>query len=807
MPANTGYTFNITNSDGTSSSTRVDFGDMFVSKDNWYNAGLWSCGYNKNGQLGNGTTTNYSSPIQVGSLTNWKQVSCGYYNLAAIKTDGTLWTCGYNQSGQLGNGTVNVYYSSPIQVGSLTNWKQVECGQRHMAGIATNYALWTWGYNDFGQLGNGTTIRYSSPIQVGSLTDWKQVDCGKSHTVSIKDNGTLWSCGYNLYGQLGYEIPVFGTTNVSSPVQVAGGATWSTVDPTTYLLNPSGNRGSDNASYFVTSNNTLWVCGQNQYGQLGTGNRTYFSSPVQVGSLTNWKQIGSGVRHAIGLKTDGTIWSWGYNAQGQLGRGNTVDYSSPIQIGSLTNWSQISSGVYFSAAVKTDGTLWVWGDNGNGQLGNSTVTSYSSPIQVGALTNWNKISGGGDFWTSIKTDGTLWACGFNSFGELGRGSNNNKYSSPIQIGSLTDWTYISSGANHTLALRNNGTLWTWGYNGYGQLGNGTTNHYSSPIQVGSLTSWKHICSGKYYSAAVKTDGTLWTWGYNNGNLGNNNVSMHYSSPVQVGALTNWSQVVCGYDTTYAYNTNGIVYSWGRNNFGQLGAPSTLLGNSSSPIQVGSLTNWKQVSAGTYHTAAIKKDGTLWAWGSNSNGGLGNGTRINYSSPIQVGSLTNWKQVSINSDTGQSAAIKTDGTLWAWGSNSNGGLGNGTRINYSSPIQVGSLTNWKQVSCGDGGQISAVKTDGTLWSCGYNKNGGLGNGNTISYSSPIQIGSLTIWKQVSIGYNSLLAIQAPDYQLAQYVPGPPTGVSVEVINSTAVSVSFTAPTYNGNDPILSYEVSY
>ena len=322
----------------------IDLDDEYITDawlvDQFVGNSLFGWGYNNFGQLGNGTKTNYSSPIQIGTLTNWKQVACGYLYTVAIKTDGTLWTWGYNRYGQLGNGT-GVYYSSPIQVGSLTNWKQVAGGNSHTAAIKTDGTLWTCGYNQYGQLGNGTNTNYSSPIQVGALTNWKQVAGGDSHTAAIKTDGTLWAWGYN------------------------------------------------------------------NYGQLGNGTTIYYSSPIQVGSLTNWKQVACGSYHTAAIKTDGTLWTCGYNIDdgygngGQLGNGTNTNYSSPIQIGALTNWKQVVGGYRHTAAIKTDGTLWTWGSNlyfyyglGAGQLGNGTTTSYSSPIQVGTLTNWKQVAGG-----------------------------------------------------------------------------------------------------------------------------------------------------------------------------------------------------------------------------------------------------------------------------------------------------------------------------------------------------------------------------------------------------------------------------
>ena len=357
----------------------------------YYN--LYGWGFNNYGQLGTGNTTNYSSPVVVGSLTNWLTVSTSYGTSASVKTDGTLWTWGYNVYGQLGLGN-QTYYSSPKQVGSLTNWKQVSTSnygqtQPMTAAVKTDGTLWTWGRNYFGGLGLGNTTSYSSPKQVGALTNWLNVQTGGNWALAIKTNGTLWG----------------------------------------------------------------W--GGNGFGQLGIGNQTNYSSPKQVGALTNWATIAIPTTNPIfvlAVKTDGTLWSWGGNPQGQLGLNNTTYYSSPVQVGALSNWSKIAnSGSYYSMAIKTDGTLWGWGLNTSGRLGLGNITTYSSPKQVGALTNWSLIATGRNNSMSIKTDGTLWAWGGNSSGELGLGNTTN-YSSPKQVGALNQWLTVSAGNYATLAL-------------------------------------------------------------------------------------------------------------------------------------------------------------------------------------------------------------------------------------------------------------------------------------------------------------------------------------------------------------------
>ena len=342
------------------------------------------------------------------------------------------------------------------------------------------------------------------------------------------------------------------------------------------------------------------------------------------------------------------LYSWGDNVVGQLGLGDITSRSSPVQVGALINWYQVSGGTNYSLAIKSDGTMWAWGRSIDGQLGLGDITHRSSPVQIGALTNWAQVSAGlGDHSLAIKTDGTLWAWGRNTFGQLGLGDITSR-SSPVQVGALTNWYQVSSGAAYSLAVKTDGTLWGWGYNFSGEIGDGTTTARSSPVQVGSLTNWSQVTSGgsaddNTYSLAVKTDGTLWAWGINTS--------------------------------------------------GQLGLGDRT--HRSSPVQVGTLTNWYQVSSGTAHSLAVKTDGTLWAWGINTNGRLGLGDITSRSSPVQVGALTNWKQVS--NGLSQVLAVKTDGTLWAWGFNGSGRLGLGDTTARSSPVQVGVLTNWYQVS--------------------------------------------------------------------------------------------------------------
>ena len=299
------------------------------------------------------------------------------------------------------------------------------------------------------------------------------------------------------------------------------------------------------------------------------------------------------------------LWGWGYNAHRQLGLGNTIDYSSPVQIGALTTWSKIDLMSFSSIAVKTDGTLWTWGNNGYGRLGLGNTTGYSSPKQVGALTTWSTISGGGfGHVMVIKTNGTLWSWGYNAQGQLGLGNTTN-YSSPKQVGALTTWSIIAGGREHFVAIKTDGTMWSWGgaYENQGQLGLGNTTSVSNPTQIGALTTWSKVfASQDKYCLAIKTDGTLWAWGRNlNGQLGQGTTTDR-SSPVQVGALTTWLNIAAGRYHSTAIKTDGTLWTWGRNTYGALGLGDTT--DRSSPVQIGALTSWTKIEAAGLSSLAI-----------------------------------------------------------------------------------------------------------------------------------------------------------------------------------------------------------
>jgi alpha-tubulin suppressor-like RCC1 family protein len=381
----------------------------------------------------------------------------------------------------------------------------------------------------------------------------------------------------------------------------------------------------------------------------------------------------------------------------------------------------------FAESPSATSTLWASGYNYWGQLGDGANVDKHRPTQESTgETNWSAITAGWFHTVALKSDGTLWAWGNNEFGQLGDGTTAAarllgleplKRTIPVQESTgATDWSAIASGgfqtgdeAYHTVALKSDGTLWGWGYNGNGQLGDGTTWNKDIPTQESTeATSWSAIAAGGWHTVALRSDGTLWAWGKNNyGQLGDGTVAEKHTPTQESTGATNWSAISAGFGRTVALKSDGTLWAWGKNDFGQLGDGTVAEKHTPTQESTGA-TNWSAISAGLSYTVALKSDGTLWAWGNGGNGQHGDGTTANKNSPTKIGATTNWSAIAAGG--WHTVALRSDGTLWGSGSNYHGQFGDGTTAEkYIFVQETTAATNWSAISAG-GYHTVAIKSE-------------------------------------------------------------------------------------------------
>ena len=383
-------------------------------------------------------------------------------------------------------------------------------------------------------------------------------------------------------------------------------------------------------------------------------------------------------------------------------------------------------------------------------------------VAVGDVASMNGSDAGdcasvnGQVWPNLA--GKLYSWGQNNFGGLGQGHEINT-SSPAQIGSASNWVSVAS-HYATLAINDSGELYVWGKNNRGQLGLGHVNGVSAPVQIDNGTTWSKVSTGNNHCFALKTDGTMWSWGQgtDDGVLGIPN-AINRSSPVQIGDLTTWADVQAGSGMGFAIKTDGTMWSWGKDYRGSLGTDEDHQHKRSSPVQIGSLTNWAKLARSESGVMfAINTSGELYGWGWNAIGIIGLGHKELVTEPAKVGAETNWEDATVG---GQQAIFKkTNGTIWATGIYF--ALGLEDSINRSSPTQIGGLTTWKSIAVSGPYTGSAINNAGQFWVWGDGRNGQFGNktllhnGGGIA-SSPIQVGTETDWKSSFGGSRAVFGI--------------------------------------------------
>lgn len=644
----------------------------------------------------------------------------------------------------------------PLALNAAT--PQVEGGSDFSLFLAQDGSVLAVGSDASGQLGQGRPLSTETPV-ASKVVAIQRIAAGAAHNLALKNDGTVWSWGNNIEGQLGDNT----TTSRSLPQQVAT------------LSGVSNVSAGEYHSVAALQDGSVRTWGSNRYGQLGDGSLSSHLTPTAVTGIAGVTAVAAGYNHTLALKSDGSVWAWGGNYWGQLGNATDVDTKTPVQVllddgTPLRNITAIAAGHSFSVAVDSAGNVFIWGylyyDTDTGETQWTSKAWYKTDVPPAKA-----IAAGQDHVLVLDRDNFLWAWGGNYYGQIGNGTDSIDTTvsslAAFQVLDLADVQAMAAGQNHSLAVKNDGTVWRWGFTRYAPDEDPESPYFfhSLPHQV-STSGGSLVAAGGTHSLALLTGGQIVAWGDNaDGQLGDGTLMVR-SVAATVGSLSGITQISAGNSHSLALKSNGNVWAWGAGRDGQLGNGRPI--DVSSPVAVNNLSGVSKISAAGKHSLALKADGTVWAWGNNYYGQLGDGTDANRTAPIQVyASVGGVNQpltdiVAVCGGDWHSAAVDSSGTVWRWGYDYYD-TGEDTHYYYDRAVPVTRIPASKDIACGAEFTLALIR-DGTVWAWGNNYFGQLGDGTDIdSYPEgttySLQVSDLTDVSAIAAGYYHSLALKS------------------------------------------------
>jgi alpha-tubulin suppressor-like RCC1 family protein len=653
---------------------------------------VWCWGRNDYGQLGDGTATDSDEPVEVAMLRGATRVGAGEASTCALDDKGQVWCWGRNEAGQLGDGTTSDS-RAPVQVRDITGATQLSVGAEHACVVKSDGGVACWGDNGAGQLGDGSMTNRTAPttIMVGPV---RAVAAGADSTCAVLMDGSAQCWGENNDGELGAG----NTMAQNRPTPVVG------------LANVIGTAVGDDFACFVTTEGFVHCAGLGTDGQLGTGMLTSSTRPVPALVPLKAKAIAAGAFHTCARDELDQTWCWGIGSDGRLLDGGSTRRATPVR-GLVSGVVALSAGAEHTCVLDTEGAIRCAGFNRRGQLGDGRPVTRGAPVPVQGVTNAVALVAGMRHTCAAQQDGQVMCWGENNNGEAGNGSFMAEQTVPHVVHGIASPTQLVAGQEHTCALLDDGTSYCWGLGADGRLGDGTMASSSQPRSVLNLGGTPSRLAGGDFSSFAIVNGNARGWGAGFGTFPTN-----VSSGVDDIAAGNLH--VC------TLETDATVSCYGENYRNQLGDGTTTPRSAPGVAAMG-VTNAVEVRIRGESSCARIADGTIKCWGLNADGRLGVGnTTFAIASPTPVMGMSGVTKFAMGYDA--SCAIKTDGTLWCWGANYLGQVGDGSYQTRPAAVQILGLSGVKDVASG-GSHTCAIDNTGSVVCWGLAASGQLGTG--------------------------------------------------------------------------------